>query len=435
MGAGTLEATIIEESVDGEVFSRVKVEIKETTTQAAGGRSITGNFFLLSEEAPLSDRAIDLLSGEAKDVIMAHERAPLHPLEFDNLQNIVFGRNPVGVHTESIKELIDKAFSGGVEQRKKAADDIEACFDIMMKSVSTDHKPTVRALLREYLGKEYHGVDEDRVSYWERLIIVYGTTLPNMGPNWTRMPVTGELMGLASGGALNPENLNSYELGMARLVLSIPVPGFLKAGAEFLFIQVKWEGPEDGVGQRPNNHAEPWKFAAVAGQVGIGWSKSTKDLIPYQGSIPVSGGLKTYKFDSIIEYEPADFLGGFTISSVSAQVEVPGIISEGVGASGMTIYAESDKPPLFIDFGAGATVAAIPSAFRAKVEVGIEAKTSLGWIFSIPSVSPTEVQIAVGNHGLAEGYRNGMPRRNRRSAGDSRSRTTGTSFRSAVGSR
>jgi outer membrane protein OmpA-like peptidoglycan-associated protein len=294
----------------------------------SGGTSV----FVRTTTLPAySAGVIDLFSGEAREMIEAQQRSPLHSEEADLIADAA----------EEAKEFIRDHLRPGAApfDQTQAALALEQVVREAGEALATEHTPFVRLLFRLRLSRDFPSVaepaiDDSDLTYFNWLLFVFNQ-------HRAIMPKTAAMLGLVPD-SIDVSEIFTYDVKVQTSVFGGDVVG-VGVGSGLMTVEVQKTAP--GGAQSTFRVKGPVGQAGAGPGVGIGVTISNDN----------------FTFKSPFDYQVGDFAGPVSMTGGSATVAALAGVQISLGS--VVFFGSGRLPPVsympdVVDVVFGASVGA-----------------------------------------------------------------------------
>ncbi len=276
-------------------------------------------------------KVIDLFSGEARQMIEAQQRSPLHSEEVDRIADAA---------EEAKKYIRDhlRPFASDGEQLA-AAVNLERLIRETGEALADEHTPFVRLIFRLRLSRDYPSVaepaiDDADLTYHNWLLFVFND-------HRAIMPKTAAMLGLVPD-TIDVSELFTYDVKVQTSVFSGDVVG-VGVGSGLMTVEV--------LKTAPGGAQSTFRVKGPVGQAGAGPGVKVSVLISNDN----------FTFKSPFNYQVGDFAGPVSMTGGSATVAALAGVQVSLGA--VTLFGAGNLPPVsympdVVDFVFGAGIGA-----------------------------------------------------------------------------
>ena len=294
-------------------------------------RSGTVSVFTQTTTLPAySESVIGLFTGEAREMIEAQQRSPIHSDEADLIADAA----------EQIKGFIRDHLRPGADPTDKtlASLNIERVVRETGEALAIEHTPFVRLIVRLRLSRGFPSVDEAAIddsdlTYFNWLMFVFNQ-------HRATMPKTAEMLGLVPD-TIDPSELFSYDVAVQTTTFSGDV-GPVGAGSGVMIVEVRKTAPPPGSAQTT------FRLKGAIGQAGVGPG--------IKANLTISND--NFSFKSPFDYQITDFAGPVSMTGGSATVAALAGVQISLGS--VIFFGSGALPPVSympdvvdVVFGAG----------------------------------------------------------------------------------
>ena len=276
-------------------------------------------------------KVIDLFSGEAREMIAAQQRSPLHSEEVDLIADAA----------EEAKAYIRdhlRPFASAGEQ-SAAAVNLERLIRETGEALADEHTPFVRLIFRLRLSRDFPSVaepviDDSDLTYHNWLLFVFNR-------HRAVMPKTAAMLGQVPD-TIDVSELFNYDVKVQTSVFSGDVVG-VGVGSGLMTVEV--------LKTAPGGAQSTFKVKGPVGQAGAGPGIKVSVLISNDN----------FTFKSPFNYQVGDFAGPVSMTGGSATVAALAGVQVSLGA--VTLFGAGNLPPVsympdVVDFVFGAGIGA-----------------------------------------------------------------------------